>query len=89
MVPGDTVVERAMVGALDWLAVIEAKGTAVGFVEKRGEMVGVATELVLEAVDPETLEVTVPEMDDGAEELELGVLELGVPELGVLALVET
>lgn len=62
---------------------IEAKGTAVGFVERRGEIVGVATVLVLEAVEPETLEVMEPEMDDGAEELELGVPEL---ELGVLAL---
>jgi hypothetical protein len=66
--------------------VIEAKGTAVGFVERRGEIVGVSSVLVFEVVEPETLEVTEPEMDNGAEELELGVPEL---ELGVLALEET
>jgi hypothetical protein len=58
--------------------VIEANGTAVGFVARRGVAKVVAkvvadTEPVL-GTDPEAPEeVTDPEMDDGAPELELGV----------------
>lgn len=60
---------------------IEAKGTAVGFVEKRGEIMVLAAEEVTVA-EPTVLEGTDPDIDGAAD----GAAELEVLEVGELAL---
>lgn len=65
--PGDSVVLRAIVGELGSLETIEAKGTAVGFVDKR-EML-ILVDVVLAVTEPlaagplPVMEETVPDVD--------------------------
>lgn len=65
MEPGTSVVVRARVGPLASLETIEAKGTAVGFVDKRVTVIlGVDTVLVV-TVEPLTgMEGMEPDVDD-------------------------
>jgi len=64
--PGASVVERARVGPLGSLETIEAKGTAVGFVDKRVILI-LGVDDVLAITVPLAVvegEGTVPEVDD-------------------------
>jgi ABC-type uncharacterized transport system permease subunit len=69
-------VERGIVAILVSLAVMEAKGTAVGFVERRGESVKLGVEAGVAITEPlMVLEGTVPDVDDGVAD---GTAGLGV-----------